>query len=222
MLSSYANDAKETNKGRTIELTIPSWQLGELAVKLHYGTSWIVTEYGSSDDRENDADLCACGCCCRRRGKWSQVRGRMCRLLLSACLLLCLPACRLCQHRSLFIVRSLAVLTLMPAADPIPSVAPPPSLSLSLYLCCFLSLSVLAWLGLALLGYSRCCRGRQLKLWILCVISFYWCNNQIFMMTIPADNDDDKSAFSVPSIYIYTYLYLCIYMCGPYHAVCCR
>lgn len=102
--------------------------------------------------------------------KWG---GRMCRLLLSACLLLCLPACRLCQHRSLFIVRSLAVLTLMPAADPIPSVAPPLPHSLSLYLCCFLSLSVLAWLGLALLGYSRCCRGRQLKLWILCVISFY-------------------------------------------------
>lgn len=60
----------------------------------------------------------------------------------------CLPACRLCQHRSLFIVRSLAVLTLMPAADPIPSVAPPLSLSLfisaaaAFFLC-------LSWLGLA-------------------------------------------------------------------------
>lgn len=35
---------------------------------------------------------------------------------------------------------------------------------------------------------------KQLKLWILCVISFYWCNNQIFMMTIPADNDGNKNA----------------------------
>lgn len=67
-----------------------------------------------------------------------------------ACLPVYLSACRLCQHRSLFIVRSLAVLTLMPAADPIPSGAPP-SLSVSIsaaaafFLC--LSVSSLTWLG---------------------------------------------------------------------------
>lgn len=77
--------------------------------------------------------------------KWG---GGMCRLLLSACLLLCLPACRLCQHRSLFIVRSLAVLTLMPAADPIPSVAPPLSTSLSHFISAAFFLC-LSWLGLA-------------------------------------------------------------------------
>lgn len=221
MLSSYANDAKETNKGRTIELTIPSWQLGELAVKLHYGTSWIVTEYGSSDDRENDADLCACGCCCRRRGKWSQVGGEDVPPS-PVCLPASLSACLSPLPASFFIYCSLLGCVNLDASGWSDSECCSPALSLSLYLCCFLSLSVLAWLGLALLGYSRCCRGRQLKLWILCVISFYWCNNQIFMMTIPADNDDDKSAFSMPSIYIYTYLYLCIYVCGPYHAVCCR
>lgn len=108
--------------------------------------------------------------------------------------------CRLlCQHRSLFIVRFFwPVLTLMPTADPISLLHYP------------LHLPYLSSLSLSLCA----CRGRQLKLWILCVISFYWCNNQIFMMTIPADNDDDKSAFSISNILsqytstIYRFIYV--------------
>lgn len=57
----------------------------ELTVKLYYGTSWIVTEYGSSnDDRENDADLC---CVEGEGGDWRErereMRGFSCP---SACL----------------------------------------------------------------------------------------------------------------------------------------
>lgn len=99
----------------------------------------------------------------------------------------------------------------MPTADPIPSLLPP-SLSPSISATAAFLLCLSVCLGLAWLGYSRCCRGRQLKLWILCVISFYWCNNQIFMMTIPADNDDNKSAFSMPSIYVCIYKYIFVYI----------
>lgn len=110
--------------------------------------------------------------------------GMMCRLLLSACLLLCLPACRLCQHRSLFIVRSLAVLTLMPAADPIPSVAPPPiSLSLSL----LLSFSVC--LGLAWLGSARI---QSLLPWATIEIMDFMCHKLLLMQQSNIYDDNSR------------------------------
>lgn len=114
--------------------------------------------------------------------KWGG--GRMCRLLLSACLLLCLPACRLCQHRSLFIVHSLAVLTLMPAADPIPSVAPPPiSLSLSL----LLSFSVC--LGLAWLGSARI---QSLLPWATIEIMDFMCHKLLLMQQSNIYDDNSR------------------------------
>lgn len=39
------------------------------------------------------------------------------------------------------------------------------------------------------------------------------------MMTIPADNDDDKSAFSMPSIYICIYVSVSVGI-WQYHAAC--
>lgn len=151
-------------------------------------------------------------CVWLREGAWeSEVKwGEGCAAF--SCLPACLPLCLSPLPASFFIYCSLLGCVNLDASGWSDSEWSP-SFSLCLYLCCccFLSLSVCLFLGLARLGYSRCCRGRQLKLWILCVISFYWCNNQIFMMTIPADNDDDKSAFSMPSIYIYIYIY--IYIC---------
>lgn len=175
MLSSYANDAKETNKGHTIELMIPSWQLGELAVKLHYGTSWIVTEYGSSDDRENDADLCACGCCCRRRGKWSQVGGKD------------VPPSPVCLPASLSACLPPLPASFLDASGWSDSECCSPPLSLSLSLSLLLSFSVC--LGLAWLGSARI---QSLLPWATIEIMDFMCHKLLLMQQSNIYDDNSR------------------------------